>query len=308
MSNASSSAGSPAPASNIRDVALVFEGGGMRASYTSAVVVELLRLGIFFDWVAGTSAGSSNAANYLSRDADRARRSFVEFAADPKMGNLRTFLRGDGLFNAAYIYEQTYLPDGALPFDWATFAANPAQLRIDAFDAESGEEVWWGRDDVREIADLMVRVRASSTMPVLMPPVHLGGRIYVDGAMGASGGIGIDEAERAGFERFFVVLTRTRDYVKHPGRFPGFYRRYFRRYPAVADALINRWRRYDATREHLFALEREGRAYLFAPDRMPVENGERSVAKLRASHELGLAQARREAPGWRDFLGLPYGG
>ncbi|NLH70181.1 MAG: patatin family protein, partial [Brooklawnia sp.] len=42
--------------SNVTDAALIFEGGGMRASYTAAVVVALLNAGLHFDWVAGISA------------------------------------------------------------------------------------------------------------------------------------------------------------------------------------------------------------------------------------------------------------
>lgn len=291
--------------SNVTDTALVFEGGGMRASLTSAVVATLLEAGIHIDYVAGISAGSSNTGNYLARQPERARRSFVEFAADPNFGNLRSWARGDGLFNAKYIYEETGLPDQALPFDWATFRANPATMRIGAFDAESGEQVWWSKDDCPEMADFMVRVRASSTMPVLMPPVLIDGRTYVDGALGPSGGIAIDVAQRDGFDKLFVVLTRERDYRKKPERFPAFYRRYFRSHPAVADALEQRWTRYNETREQLWELEREGKAYVFAPDRMPVNNGERNVAKLAAAHALGLAQAKRELPAWREFLGLP---
>lgn len=294
----------PVLESNVTDTALVFEGGGMRASLTSAVVATLLEAGIHLDYVAGISAGASNTANYLARQPDRARRSFVEFAADPKFGDLRTFARGDGLFNAKYIYEETGLPDQALPFDWETFRANPARMRIGAFDADSGEQVWWSKDDCPEMHDFLVRVRASSTMPVLMPPVMIDGRTYVDGALGPSGGIAIDVAEQDGYEKLFVVLTRERSYVKRPQRFPSFYRRYFRGHPAIAEALTTRWKRYNATRERLFELEREGRAYVFAPERMPVNNGERNVAKLAAAHALGLAQAKRELPAWREFLGV----
>ena len=295
---------SPGLASNVTDTALIFEGGGMRASLTSAVVGQLLRGEIFFDYVAGISAGSSNLANYLSRDPARARRSFVEFAADPQFGDLRTFVRGDGLFNARYIYEETSEPHQALPFDFATFQANPARFRIGAFHCASGRNVYFGRDDVHEMRDLMVRVRASSSMPILMPHVTIDGDEYLDGALGRSGGIALDAAEADGFERFFVVLTRPRDYVKRPSRAPEFYRRRFRAYPAVADAILKRWHRYNATRRRLFELEAEGRAYLFVPERMPVSNGERSVARLRMAHELGRAQARRELPAWRRFLGL----
>ncbi|WP_348647775.1 patatin family protein [Ornithinimicrobium sp. F0845] len=290
--------------SNVTDTALLFEGGGMRASYTSGLVVALLEAGIHLDWVGGISAGSSNACNYLSRDADRARRSFTDFAADPRFGDVRTFVRGDGLFNAKYIYQEAGLPGQALAFDWDTFAANPAQLRIGGFNATTGEQVHWGRPDYADIHDLMIRVQASSTMPVLMPPVTIDGEVFVDGALGPAGGIPLDAARADGYDRFLAVLTRERGYVKPPQGAEWFFRRHFRKLPAVADALMARAEHYNATRQELFELERAGRAYLFVPEQMPVGNGERKVGKLHASHAAGLAQARREIPAIREFLGL----
>lgn len=295
----------PAPlTSNVTDTALLFEGGGMRASYTSAMVAELLREGIHVDFVAGISAGSSNSVNYLARDAERARAAFVDFADDPRFGNWRTFVRGKGMFNAEYIYEHAGLPEADLPYDFAAYEANPARLMLAGFDAVTGQTRWWERSDMTTLQDLMVRVRASSTMPVLMPPVHAEGTVFVDGALGEDGGVPVGAADRAGLTRLFVVMTRERGYVKRPERFPAFYQATFRRYPAVAEALLTRWRRYNATRERLFEMERAGDAYLFVPETMPVSNGERSVAKLTAAHELGLAQARREMPAIREFLGL----
>lgn len=294
----------PAPTSNVTDTALLFEGGGMRASYTSGVVVALLEAGLHLDWVGGISAGSSNACNYLSRDADRARRSFTDFAADPRFGDVKTFVRGDGLFNAKYIYQEAGLPGQALAFDWDTFSANPAQLRIGGFNATTADQVHWGRDDYSDIHDLMIRVQASSTMPVLMPPVTIGGEVFVDGALGPAGGIPLDAARADGYEKFLAVLTRERGYVKPPQGAEWFFRRHFRKLPAVADALMARAEHYNATREELFELERAGRAYLFVPEQMPVGNGERNVGKLHASHEAGLAQARRELPAITEFLGL----
>ena len=290
--------------SNVTDTALIFEGGGMRAAYTSAVAVTLLRAGIHIDWVAGVSAGASNAVNYLARDAWRARHSFVDFATDPRFGDWRTFVRGQGIFNAAYIYEQVGLPDGAMPFDWATFKANPARLRVGAVRCSDGEPVYWTEADMVEPIDMMVRVRASSTMPGLMPFPIIDGVAYADGALGPTGGIPLDAALAEGFAKFLVVLSRPRGYVKRPARLPAVYQQLFRRYPAVAERILTRWRDYNETRQRLFDLEREGRAMLFVPDRMPVTNGERRVVRLSAAHELGLAQARRELPGWREFLGV----
>jgi predicted patatin/cPLA2 family phospholipase len=87
--------------------------------------------------------------------------------------------------------------------------------------------------DTPHIDDLMIRVRASSTMPGLMPPVHLNGHVYVDGAMGDDGGIALSQAQREGFEKFVIVLTQERSYRKAPQRFSAIYRGVFRRYPAL---------------------------------------------------------------------------
>src|SRR5699024_10570312 len=141
----------------IKDTALNFEGGGMRASLTSGMVVTLLDAGLDFDWVAGIGAGPSNAVDYLSDDARRARRRFVEFAADDQFGGLGSFARGQGMFNAEYIYQKSGGPNEPLPFDWETFASSTNQLRVIAFDAESGDEVVWSRKDTPRIDDLMIR-------------------------------------------------------------------------------------------------------------------------------------------------------
>jgi len=286
----------------IHDTALIFEGGGMRASYTAATVKVLVENDVFFDWVGGISAGSSNTCNYVCRDPERARRTFVDLASDPKFGDLRTFVRGQGVFNAEYLYEQTGHPGQALPFDWDAWTANPARVRIGAFHCASGREVYWGKDDMPTLPDLMRRVRASSTMPGLMPTVSIDGEDYVDGALGPSGGIALDAARADGYERYFVVLTRPRGYRKRPPSRPGIYKALFRRYPLVAQAILDRHEGYNRTLDELEALEEQGRAQLFFPDRMPVTNQERRVPRLQASYDAGLDQAMAELPRWLEFL------
>lgn len=274
----------------------------MRAAYTSAVVVTLVEAGVELDWVGGVSAGASNTCNYVSKDPVRARRSFVEFAADPRFGDWRTFVRGRGLFHAEYIYEQTSAPGQALPFDWDTFQANPATVRIQGFHCRTGQVVTWGREDFATMRDLLVRVRASSTMPGFMPVVSIDGQEYVDGALGPTGGFAVDAAQADGCDRFLVIASQPRGYRKAMVQRPGLYRRLFRRYPKVAQALIERPRNYNESLRRLAEWERQGRAYVFYPDTMPVGGRERSVPRLRRAHELGLAQAHRELPAIRAFL------
>ena len=286
----------------IRDTALIFEGGGMRGAFTAGVVTQLLAAGLTCDYVAGISAGTSNLVNYLSRDPERARKSFVEFGDDPNFGSWRTWLKGQGLFNADYIYEQTWLPAGRLPFDFDAFMANPARWRIGAYDATAGETVYWSRDDIATAADLMRRVRASSSIPLMMPPVGIDGRVYVDGALGKGGGIPLTIAQRDGFTRFFVVLTRPRAYVKRPYKWTPLLRAAYRSYPAIADGVARRAAEYNATRDELLALEAAGRACLVFPEDMTITNRTHDVPALRACFDSGVAQARRDLPRWTEFL------
>lgn len=283
-------------------VALVIEGGGMRNSYTAACIHELVRHGVSFGWVGGVSAGASHLVNFLSHDAERAKRAFVEFGSHPKTGGLRSFLRGNGFFNAEYIYEIAGNPDSDLPLDYDAFRANPTPYRIAAFRADTGETVYWGREDIDDLASLMRKVRASSTLPGLMPTPFVDGVPYVDGAIGTSGGIVTEAAEADGFDRFLVLCTRGRDYERTSQPSEQLVRRWFRNFPAVAEAIITRHERYNASRAYLRELERDGRAMVFYPDAMRVENRERNLAKLQRSYADGLAQTQREWPSWMEFL------
>ena len=56
---------SPGEGINARDTALIFEGGGMRNSYTAACVKTLIANGVEFGWVGGVSAGASHTVNFF---------------------------------------------------------------------------------------------------------------------------------------------------------------------------------------------------------------------------------------------------
>lgn len=290
--------------SNVKDVALVFEGGGMRGSYTAAAVTTLLGAGIHIDYVCGISAGSSHTAHYLARARQRARHAFVEFSQDPQFGSLTTFAQGRGLFNSEYIYERSAEEGGTLPYDFQTYLANPASFRIGTFNASRGTMHYVGRDAVHSQQDLMRLVRASSSMPVVMPPVERDGDLYYDGALGPSGGIPLDAAQADGHTRFLIILSRDRAFLKSAERFGAVTRRRFRHLPAVVEALEARTENYNRMREQVFDLEASGDAMVFVPDHMPVSNGERRLPRLQASYAAGYTQAQRELPAWKEFLGL----
>lgn len=292
--------------SNVFDTALIFEGGGMRASYTSAVVVTLLQNGIYFDDVYGLSAGASNTVNYLSRDIWRSRASFVDIVDDPKFGGAGTMLAGKGWFSAEYIYQETGKPDGTLPFDVDTFNANPAKATIESFQRDTGKTVYWTKDDMSTLEDIMLRVRASSTLPFVMPSPEVDGVRYYDGGMGEGAGFLLPKAQRDGFKRFFIVRTRPRAYRKDESR--NMQSRlldvWFRKYPKLVEALDTRAVRYNRLADEIERLEADGSAYVFYAEGMAVESGERDRKKLEENYACGYAQAQEELPAMKRFLGM----
>jgi predicted patatin/cPLA2 family phospholipase len=287
---------------NIKDVALIFEGGGMRASYTAGFVNNLLENEIYFDYVAGISAGASHSVNYLSRDIKRTKRSFVDLVLDEEFGGWKSFFKGQGFFRSHYIYEETPNKDASLPFDWRTFESNPAQLRIGAFKRDEGEMVYYTKNDMQSMQELMKIVRSSSSLPIFMPPTYYQGEYYIDG--GVTGGIALDIAKKDGFEKFFVVLSQKKGYRKSPVKSKYFIRAYYRKYPYAADAMLKRHIIYNETLEELEELEKQGKAFLVYPDEMPVTNKELDYEKLSKSYQMGYEQGKRDLPKWKAFLGL----
>lgn len=285
---------------NIKDVALIFEGGGMRASYTAGLLNILLENNLYFDYVAGISAGSSHCVNYISRDTERARQSFVELVLDPNFGGWKSFLSGKGFFNSKYIYEDAHYNKALLPLDFDTFMKNPATLKIGAFELGTGIMKYFSKDDIHEVEDLMKIVRSSSSMPIFMPPTKYREHTYLDGGLG--GGIALDIAKRDGFSKFFVLLSQEKGYRKKSPKFSGIIKSYYKKHPEVIEALMKRHLVYNETLDELEQLESDGKAFLVYPNTMNVSNREINYQKLVTSYELGYSQGKKDITNWMDFL------
>lgn len=288
--------------SNIFDTALIFEGGGMRASYTAAVVNALLDHELYFDNVYGISAGSSHTVNYLSRDKKRTRDSFIESVEFPDFGGVGTFLQHKGYFNAKYIYEEACRPGERLPFRFDDFMANPAKATIAGMRRDTGDTVFWTRDDMKTLESTMIRVRASSTLPLFMTPPRIDGYYYYDGGLGEGGGIIIDRAIRDGFDRFLIIRSRPRGYRKKETR--SALSALYPRRPYLRHAINTRRRRYNAVCDEIDELERQGKAYVFYSRDMTATSATTDHATLEQNYAAGERQVAEEMPAILEFLGM----
>ena len=166
---------------NVCDCALAFEGGGYRETFSAGIATVLMDVGIRFGYVCGVSAGSSNTVDYVSDDKFRVREAFMMHEAAREATGLRSLARGHGYFDADALYEDA-VTLGTLPFDYETFMANPADVRIQAFQRDTGCTLRFGKEGMTDRVRLMDIVRASSTLPGAMRPRPVDGHVLYDGA------------------------------------------------------------------------------------------------------------------------------
>lgn len=285
---------------NIHDVALIFEGGGMRAAFSSGVANVLLENNIYFNYVAGISAGTSVLLNYLSRDQERGKKSFIDIVDDPNFGGWTTFVQGKGFFNAEYIYENMSYPGQLLSFDYDKFKSNPAKFRIGSYDVLNDKIRYFMNEDVNEFEDLLKIARASSSLPILMPPTIYKTGVYYDG--GLCGGIAIDAAIKDGYKKFFIVRTREKNYRKPSTKHKRALKGFFRNTPMVAEKMITRPYVYNEVCDMIERLEDAGKAFVVYPEDMKITSREKDKIKLIQMYNQGEKIARENVEKWKDFL------
>ena len=164
----------------------------------------------------------------------------------------------------------------------------------------SATRVYFRKEDMGTVDDLMLRVRASSTVPIIMPPPQVNGRYCYDGGFAVGGGLPLARIAADGFDRVFIVRTRKRGYRKEGSN--SWANVFFWRCPAMRKAVLTRNARYNEACDMIDQWEREGRAYVFYCDDLTLSGNERDYDELCRNYESGRAQIKREWGRLMDFL------
>lgn len=283
---------------NIKKVSLVLEGGAMRGSFTAGVISLLMDKEITFPYVIGISAGASNALNYVSKQKERARICFVEMVSRPEYYGIRHFIRGNGIFNTKFLYDE--LPMKVLPYDYKAFFASDIFIKLGAVHAKSASMRYWSREEIKTPHGLNMRLRASSSMPLVMPITKIDGEDYVDG--GVVDSIPIEEAIRDGNEKQVVVLTQQKGYIKERQKLNPVTKFWLRDYPKLLDAISNRHLVYNRTIKRIEDLEKQGNAFVIRPGRKLVSRTETNTDRLMESYKYGYEYAESLLPELMKFV------
>ena len=280
----------------MHQTSLILEGGGMRGVFTSGVLDYLMTEDMFFPYVIGVSAGACNALSYLSRQPDRSRYINVNFANDPRYINMRNVLRGKGMFNMDFLFND--IANELVPFDFETFHNINERFVIPTTDCETGKPCYF---DNAEETDIFTAVQASSSLPLVGVPIELDGHTLLDG--GIADPIPVQKAIDDGFKRHLVILTRPKGYRKKPFRAKFTSKLLYREYPKLVETMLNRHEIYNKTLDQLEALEDEGKVFIIRPKgHEQVKRAEKDVSKLNALHEAGVSRAKEQMPALKAWL------
>ncbi len=164
--------------------------------------------------------------------------------------------------------------------DFPAFLNDPTEYEAVVTNALTGEAEYFGKDAMAQ--DDYRLIMASSAIPVACRPVEMGGVPYFDG--GLADAIPVRRALDKGCDRLVVILSKNRDYVRKPQGMRFLYRCACRKYPKIVDVIEHRHIAYNANFQEVFALEREGKAFVLAPSE-PIHVGTYSM-KEEAEQEL----------------------
>ena len=271
----------------------------MRVAYTAGVIDAFLDGGVDLPYVIGVSAGVTVGGGYVAGQRERNYRVFVEFVADRRYAGFANLIRERSWFGMRFLFET--LPDELAPFDYEAFRRSGRTLVVGVTDCASGRPAYFSHRDHEPRWFVQTVARASSSLPILSPPVEIEGRRYLDG--GVSDPIPIDRSIADGHRRNVVVLTRNAGYHKEARPLGLASRIALARYPAIRRALSQRHAKYNAALDRVASLEKTGEAFVLRPVRpLVVDRLERDVAKLDALYRQGYDETLERLPALRAWL------
>lgn len=280
-------------------IGLVVEGGGMKCAYNAAILDAFLDHNITFAYCIGASGGSGNLASYLAGQRGRNLRFFTEHIHSPSYFGLRSFLKTGDLFGLQYIYGTLTNSMGKDPLDFPALKNNPAEYEVVVTNALTGKAEYFGKEAMAQ--DDYRLIMASSAIPAACRPVELNDIPYFDG--GLSDAIPVSRALEKGCDRLVVILSKMRDYVRKPQGMRLFYTMRCHRYPQIISLIDHRHTAYNQNLQEVFALEREGKAFVFAPSH-PIHAGTYSMNEQaeRDLYALGMEDFNKQNDALAAFM------
>ena len=145
-------------------------------------------------------------------------------------------------------------------------------------------------------------ILASCSLPFMFKPVVISGKKYMDG--GCSDPLPVKFAQNLGSNKLIAVLTREKSYKKQNDSESKFSSFFFRKNENFAKVLKKRSKIYNESKEYLFNKEKEGTAFVFAPECTKTwKRTERNTNILMAMYQEGYNDALKRMEELKKFVG-----
>lgn len=279
------------------DTALILEGGGSRGVFTAGILDYFMEKNVYFPYVVGVSAGACNALDYCSKQIGRSRDTFIIRDKSLKSVSFGNFIK------TGYFYDMDKpfyeFPYKYFPFDFETFKSSGIICEMVATDIDTGKSVYL--TDNNDNDRILNICRASSTLPLLAPIVHLDGRRYMDG--GLSDSIPYGRSIMQGYKKHVVILTREMGYRKKlKSKSNEILRQVYKNEPTLVRTCLKRPKVYNRQLDILERLEREGRVFVIRPTEKPVGRIENNLDRLDSFYQHGYNTAVRVFDDMMEYI------
>ncbi|MCT4573127.1 patatin family protein, partial [Bacillus thuringiensis] len=160
---------------------------------------------------------------------------------------------------------------------------------IGTTDCESGQAVYYNKTEHGN--DILKIIRASSSVPFIAPAVEYDNRKLLDG--GIIDPIPVLKAQTDGYEKNVVIMTKPEGYEKQRNKFSGLAKILYRKYPKIAENLVDHYRFYNETISYMNQEEQKDNFFVIQPSvQLPISGIERNKEKLVNLYNLGYIDAQ----------------
>ena len=276
---------------------LSLEGGAMRGLFSCGILDVFMENGITFDGAAGISAGAVFGVNVKSGQIGRAIRYNKKYGRDKRYCSFWSLIHTGDLYGADFCYR--VLPNELDVFDRQAFTDNPMKFYIGATDIETGEIIYHTCTDGGEL-DLNW-MRASASMPFVSKPVQIDGHLLLDGGIVVP--VPLPWMEQLGYDRNVVILTQPKGYRKTRSRSTDLMSLMLHKYPKTADAMKNRYLRYNEQLESIDLKAERGEILAIYPDEsLGIKRTENDPDELERVYQIGRKKGTEFLESVRAFL------
>ena len=275
---------------------LIIEGGGLRGFFSAGILSVLAKENIEFPYLIGISSGALVALAYeFKMDLSFLNTEKYFNKKNQNYWQLQNFFRiHRGLLDTNRFFR-------AMPEIFENLQGkNLKNHMITSTHAKNAMLKYWDLSEVKSGKELEEKVRASCSIPVVMPDAYVEDELYVDG--GIMDSIPIKKLLADGIKKPVIILTRELSYVKGQQIMLPHLNMWLRGLPELKSAMKTRHLRYNESLEIVRELELAGKAFVFRPKLHRIDRFELNKKKAKLAFQDGVELGKSRLEELKAFL------